>query len=195
VNGPTSSEGAAGRPEQPAATSQPAAPVDAAQTELAAVKDQLLRAVAEQQNIRKRAQRERQEALKFAEADLARELLAVADNLRRAIESAPLEAADRRALRQWLDGVAATERALMDVFGRHGISRFDPLGEVFDPARHQALFQAADETRAPGTVIQVVQPGYVHHDRLLRPAMVGVSSGPAQPQGRTPEPARTSDGS
>lgn len=146
------------------------------QAELAAVKEQLLRALAEQQNIRKRAQRELQEALKFAGGDLAGELLAIADNLRRAIESAPPQDVDQGAIGKWREGVLAIERGLTDVFQRHGIRRFDPLGEAFDPQRHHALFRIHDESKAPDTVIQVVQPGYMHHDRLLRPAMVGVSS-------------------
>lgn len=187
----------ASKPETAAAAEAPAAAepaVSELRTELASVKDQLLRALAEQQNIRKRAQRELQDALKFAGADLAGEILAVADNLRRATENAPPEDPDPAALRQWIEGVAATERALLDVLGRHGISRFDPLGEAFDPSRHQALFQTADESTAPGTVTQVVQPGYMHHDRLLRPAMVGVSAGPTgEPERREREPARTTD--
>lgn len=160
------------------AAQDPAAPPPAAelQKELAAVKDQLLRALAEQQNIRRRAQREAQDGLKYAAADLSRDLLATADNLRRAIESAPLQKADSEAVQQWLAGVTATERALLEAFERHGIRRILPVGEMFDPNLHQAVFTAADE-QPPGTVLQVVQPGYMLHDRLLRPAMVGVSRG------------------
>jgi molecular chaperone GrpE len=147
------------------------------QKELADVKDQLLRALAEQQNIRRRAQREAQEGLKFAAADLSRDLLATADNLRRAIESAPLQKTDNEAIRQWLAGVTATEKALLDAFARHGIRQLNPIGQTFDPNLHQAVFDVADAEQPAGTIVQVVQPGYMLHDRVLRPAMVGVSRG------------------
>lgn len=162
------------------------------QKELADVKDQLLRALAEQQNIRRRAQREAQEGLKFAAADLGRDLLATADNLRRAIESAPLQ--NNEAIRQWLAGVTATERALLEAFARHGIQRIAPIGQAFDPNFHQAVFTVADD-QPPGTIVKVIQPGYILHDRLLRPAMVAVSGGSSEsaPQEqKTPSPAGAS---
>jgi molecular chaperone GrpE len=144
------------------------------QVELADVKDRLLRAIAEQENIRRRTQRERDQAERFAASGLARDLLPTVDNLRRAIESVSASPADEM-LQQLLTGVAATERGLLDALEKHGIRRFDPLGEPFDPERHQAMFAAPDAERPPGTVIQVLQPGYLHYDRLLRPAMVGVA--------------------
>jgi molecular chaperone GrpE len=164
------------------------------QKELADVKDQLLRALAEQQNIRRRAQREAQEGLKFAAADLSRDLLATADNLRRAIESAPLQKTDNEAIRQWLAGVTATEKALLEAFARHGIQRIAPIGQAFDPNFHQAVFTVADE-QPPGTIVKVIQPGYMLHDRLLRPAMVAVSGGSpesAPQEQKTPSPAGAS---
>lgn len=138
--------------------------------------DRLLRALAEQENIRRRADRDREEAVRFAGSGLVRDLLATADNLRRAIESVRDDVADDT-VRQLLEGVAATERALLGAFEKHGVRRLDPLGEPFDPNRHQAMFEAADEQRPAGTVVAVLQPGYLHHDRLLRPAMVGVARG------------------
>jgi molecular chaperone GrpE len=146
------------------------------ETEVANLKDRLLRALAEQENTRRRAQREREEATRFAAWPLARDLLATADNLRRAIESVPADqAAD--AVAQLLAGVAATERALLEALEKHGIRRIDALGEPFDPDRHEAAFQVSDSQHPPGTVAEVIQEGYLHHDRLLRPAMVGVADG------------------
>ena len=149
------------------------------EAEAAELKDRLLRALAEQENIRRRAQRELEEAVRYAASGLARDLLPTADNLRRAIESVSEELAADEPLRQMLAGVSATERALLDAFGRHGISRIDPLGEPFDPNRHQAMFEVEDAERPAGTVAEVLQPGYLHYDRLLRPAMVGVAKSPA----------------
>src|SRR5258708_3068313 len=166
------------------------------QKELAAVKDQLLSALAEQQNIRRRAERQAREGARFAAADLIRDLLATADNLRRAIESAPPENANSEALRQWLAGVTSTERGLLETFERHGIRRIVPLGDAFDPNLHEAVFTVPDDERPPGTVVQVVQPGYMLHDRVLRPAMVGVSwaasSEPPREGRKTPSAAGVS---
>jgi molecular chaperone GrpE len=145
------------------------------QAELADVQERLLRALAEQENIRRRAQRELRDALKFAAADVAKDLLATADNLSRAIASVPQENAADDAVRRWVEGIEATERGLRETFERHGIRRIDPIGEVFDPNRHQAMFEVPDDQHPDGTVATVVQPGYLHHDRLLRPALVGVA--------------------
>jgi molecular chaperone GrpE len=144
------------------------------EAEVARLKDQLLRALAEQENMRRRAQREREDAVRFAAAELVRDLLTTADNLRRAIESLPADRMDAAA-KHLLGGVEATERGLLEAFRKHGIERIDPLGEPFDPHRHQAMYQRADRQHPPGTVIEVIQPGYVYRDRLLRPAMVGVA--------------------
>ena len=154
------------------------------EAELAEQKDQLLRALAETENIRRRAQREREEVSKYAVAGFAKELLSVADNLRRALDSlSESEARDERT-RGLLAGVAATERELLSVFERHGIRRIDPDGERFDHNLHQAIFEAERPGKPGGMVIEVLQPGYVLHDRLLRPAMVGVAKenrGPGEP--------------
>ncbi|HJU18193.1 MAG TPA: nucleotide exchange factor GrpE [Stellaceae bacterium] len=151
------------------------------ETELADVKDRLLRALAETENVRRRAQREREDALKYAAAGFARDLLSAADNLRRALDSLPeAEAADERT-RSLLHGVAATERELLSVFERHGIRRIDPKGERFDHNYHQAVFEVENAQAPSGTVVEVLQPGYVMHGRLLRPAMVGVAKGGPKP--------------
>ena len=164
-------EGAAAPPEERIA---------ALETELADTKDRLLRALAETENVRRRAQREREDTQKYAVSGFARDLLATADNLRRALDSVPeAEIKDAR-LRSLLDGVAATERELLSVFERHGIRRIDPKGERFDHNFHQAVFEAERPEAPVGTVVEVLQPGYVLHDRLLRPAMVGVAKAPAK---------------
>ena len=136
-----------------------------------------MRALAETENVRRRAQREREDASKYAVAGFAKDLLSAADNLRRALDSLPeAEVKDERT-RSLLEGVAATERELLGVFERHGIRRIDPHGEPFDHNFHQAIFEAEREGQPGGTVVEVLQPGYVLHDRLLRPAVVGVAKG------------------
>jgi molecular chaperone GrpE len=144
-------------------------------TELAATKDRLLRSLAEQENIRNQARRDRDEAVRYAAAGFANDLLPVVDNLERAIASVPNDKRSDPAVAGLLTGVEATRRALVDAFTRHGIQRLDPLGEPFDPHKHEASFEATDPRYAPGTVTNVIQSGYVHHDRLLRPALVGVN--------------------
>jgi molecular chaperone GrpE len=155
----------------------------ALEAELADQKDRLLRALAETENVRRRAQREREDASKYAVAGFAKDLLSAADNLRRALESLPeAEVKDERT-RSLLAGVAATERELLSVFERYGIRRIDPKGEPFDHNFHQAIFEAERADQPSGTVVEVLQPGYVLHDRLLRPAMVGVAKGGPKPAG------------
>ena len=179
-------DGLAGAPveEEEAGEPSPEVRVAALEAELVEQKDRLLRALAETENVRRRGQREREDASKYAVAGFAKELLSVADNLRRALDSLPeTEAKDQRT-RGLLAGVAATERELLDVFERHGIRRIDPNGERFDHNFHQAIFEAERPGKPAGVVIEVLQPGYVLHDRLLRPAMVGVAKetpGPAEP--------------
>jgi molecular chaperone GrpE len=164
-----------------AAELSPEARVAVLEAELAEHKDRLLRALAEAENTRRRAQRERDDATKYAISGFAKELLSAADNLRRALASLPeAEVGDERT-RSLLAGVAATERELLSVFERHGIRRIDPLGERFDHNLHQAIFEVEHGDRPPGTIVEVLQPGYLLHDRLLRPAMVGVAKSPAKP--------------
>jgi molecular chaperone GrpE len=151
------------------------------EAELGETKDRLLRALAETENVRRRAERERADASKYGAVSLAKDLLNVADNLRRALDSAPAEQAGDEHTRNLLQGVAATERELLAAFERHGIRRIDPAGERFDHNFHQAIFEVESSGQPPGTVVQVLQPGYVMHDRLLRPAMVGVAKGEAKP--------------
>ena len=167
------------RPQQPGSKPAQAEPdpnsPTALQAELADTKDRLLRALAEQQNIRRQMQRQCEEAVKFAASRLTGDLLDTLDNLRRAIESVPPEASDHDAVKPLLKGVETTEGNLLTTLARHGMQRIDPLGAVFDPHHHHAILQRPDPTVAEGTVVEVLQPGYTLHGRVLRPAMVGVA--------------------
>ncbi|HEX4569591.1 MAG TPA: nucleotide exchange factor GrpE [Dongiaceae bacterium] len=147
-------------------------------TENAAMKDQLLRALAEAENTRRRAQRDSADSAKYAAAPLAKDILPVADNLARALAAVPKEAlASDEALKNLVEGIAATERQLQSALERHNIKRIDPEGEKFDSHHHQAMFEVPGTDKPGGTVVQVLQSGYILHDRLLRPALVGVAKG------------------
>lgn len=146
------------------------------QSEIAALKDQVLRARAETENVRRRADRDRSEASAYAVTGFARDLLNVGDNLRRALDAMPEDvAADMKA---FVEGVEMTERELLNIMERHGITKVNPeVGEKFDHKFHQAMFEVPTEDHVPGSIMQIVAPGYVIKDRLLRPAMVGVAKG------------------
>ncbi len=155
--------------------------------EFAAFKDSAQRQLAEKENQRRRAENEMADARKYGAVPFARDALALADNLRRALAAAAAPAADAAARAQVLDalrqGVELIDREFSSILERHGIKRIEPLGEKFDPNWHQAIFEAEVPGAAPGSVIQVVQPGYRLHDRLLRAAMVGVAkTKPAESQ-------------
>lgn len=148
------------------------------EAQVADLKDQLLRAMAETENTRRRAQRDREDASKYAVSSFAKELVTVADNLRRALEAVPAEGREKdEMLKSLAVGVEATERQLFAAFDRAGIKKIDPSGEPFDPNFHQVMFEIENTGKAAGTVIQVLQPGYTIHGRLLREAMVGVAKG------------------
>lgn len=149
--------------------------------ELAATRDRLLRCLADQENVRRQAQRDRDEAVRYAASRFAADLLQTADNLERAIASVPEEQRADPAMAGLLAGIEATRRALLDAFARHGLRRLEPVGEKFDPNWHEASFDVIDGSHPPGVVASVLQPGYVHHERLLRPALVGVSKAPDLP--------------
>jgi molecular chaperone GrpE len=153
----------------------------AAEAEAADFKDKALRAMAEVENIRRRAQRERDDAVKYAAANIARDLLSTADNLRRALVSMNEALIADEGTRSLLTGVAATERELLAAFEKNGIRRLDPKGERFDHNFHQAIFEVENTGKPAGTIVEVLQPGYVLHERLLRPAMVGVAKGGPAP--------------
>jgi molecular chaperone GrpE len=154
----------------------------------------MLRALAEMENLRRRSAREIEEARKYAITGFARELLEVDDNLSRALESIPQRAADEIGFVKTLaEGVGLTQKALAACFERHQIAKIVPgIGERFDHNRHQAMFEVESD-QPPGTVAQVLQPGYVIADRLLRPALVGVAKAPATQAGE-PEGAGNAPG-
>ena len=161
-------------------------PVEALGEQVSELKDQLLRSVAELDNYRKRAEREKEQLRKFGIANFAKDLLSVADNLRRAVESGPsdLEGADE-SVKNLIVGVEMTEKELLNAFEKNSVRKIDPVGEKFDYNFHQAMFEVESDKEEPGVVMQVLQPGYAIEDRVLRAAMVGVSksNAPDQPEG------------
>jgi molecular chaperone GrpE len=175
-------------PGAEAPSEEPRSPREAElQAELADTKDRLLRALAETENLRRRSMRDLQDAHKYAITNFARELLEVADNLSRALDAVPPRARDDiEFVRNLADGIAMTEKALLTSFERHQIAKVIPaIGEKFDHNRHQAMFEVESTEQPPGTVVQVLQPGYTIAERLLRPALVAVAKAPA---GQAPGP-------
>jgi molecular chaperone GrpE len=172
-----------GAPCEPEADAGAAPDVTMAEVEaeLAETKDRLLRALAETENQRRRATRDVEEAHKYAVTNFSRELLDVADNLSRALAAVPTRAREEIGfVKNLVDGVAMTEKALLACFERHQIAKVVPeIGERFDHNRHQAMFEVEAAGQEPGTVAQVMQPGYTIAERLLRPALVGVAKRPA----------------
>ena len=146
------------------------------EAELASAKDQQLRALADVENMRRRAQREREEALKYGAVGLARDLLSVADNLGRALAAAPGDNVDE-ATKSLIEGVAMVERDLAGALDKHNVREVPGVGEPFDHNVHQAVVEIEAPDVPEGHVAQVLQTGYVLHDRLLRPAMVAVAKG------------------
>lgn len=147
--------------------------------ENATLKDDALRAAADMQNLRKRTQREIADAKTYSVSNFARDMLGVADNLRRTVDAAPKQedgSVDTN-VRTLLDGVELTERAMLVAIERHGVKKLEPMGKKFDPNFHQAMFEVPDTETPNNTVVQVVQDGYSIGTRVLRPAMVGVSKG------------------
>jgi len=171
--------------EQPAAQAaepDPFAVIEKLNAENGELKDRLLRALAEMENLRRRTEREVADARAYGVANLARDMLSVADNLARAVESFPAEerAAADAALKALIEGVELTERDLHAALGRYGVTKLSPEGEKFDPNFHQAMFEMPHETLPAGAVAQVVQSGWKIGERVLRPALVGISKGAAK---------------
>jgi molecular chaperone GrpE len=157
------------------------AEVEALQTELAGLKEQVLRYAAEAENTRRRAEREANDARAYAIQKFARDLLGVADNLDRAMAAAPTDSPDA-AVKNYVIGVEMTAKELLSAFEKNGLKRIDPpRGEKFDPHKHQAMMEQPGEDVSPGGVIQVMQPGYELLGRLVRPAMVVVAAKGAAP--------------
>ena len=162
-------------------------PVELLAAENAGLKDRALRLTAEMENLRRRTEREKAEATLYAASNFARDILAVSDNMDRALDAVSEEerAAADTVMANLLQGVEMVQRELLNTFERHGIQRINPLGERFDPNKHQAMFEAPDEKHDSGIVMQVVQPGFIIGERVLRPAMVGVARNEIKPAGET----------
>ncbi len=182
----TTVEAGAGQDSAPADLGAGSASVDPVAEALALLtaerdelKDRMLRTLAEMENLRRRTEREVADARAYAVTNFARDVLNVADNIRRALDSVPADAkasADG-ALKGLIDGIDLTERDLGKTLERHGVKIVEPQGQKFDPNRHQAMFEVSNAEVPAGTVVQVVQAGYVIGERVLRPALVGVAKG------------------
>jgi molecular chaperone GrpE len=172
----------AGAPEQATEDQEGATPAGEPAVpaqEMAELRDRLLRSLAEMENMRRRTEREVADARAYGISAFARDLLAIADNMRRALDAfgaEPHEAADA-GTKALLEGVELTERELLKVLEKHGVRKLDAEGTKFDPYRHQAMYEVPDESVPAGTVVQVVQPGYTIGERVLRPALVAISKG------------------
>ena len=192
----TDSNGPKDTPEQPAAAAEPVVSkpyvmpddpepnaAEAIAKELAETRDKMLRTLAEMENLRKRTTREVADARTYGVTSFARDVLEIADNLQRALDAVPAEARDSAdaGLKALIEGVQLTERSLLNALEKNGVKKFDPTGQKFDPNFQQAMYEIPDETVPAGTVLQVVQAGFTIGDRVLRPAMVGVSKGGAKP--------------
>ncbi len=152
--------------------------IDELKAEIADLRDRHLRTIAEMENFRRRAEREKSEGMKYAVSEFARDAVTIGDNLRRAIEAVQKEPLDQNpALKTLLEGMEVTERELIKVFERHGVTRFDPLGEKFDPHHHEAMIKVDVPNVPADIIVQVLQAGYKLNDRILRPAAVIVAKG------------------
>jgi molecular chaperone GrpE len=148
------------------------------ENQLAEAKSAVMYAQAETQNVRRRAEKEAQDAKAYAATGFARDVLSVADNLSRALAAIPAELKGDEKFKGLVTGLEATGRELESVFGRHGITKIVALGEALDPNRHQAMMEMPSADAEPGTIVQEIQSGYMIRDRLLRPALVGVAKKP-----------------
>ena len=167
------------------------ADLDALLVENAEMRDRLLRTLADMENLRRRTEREKADTARYAITNFARDVLTVGDNLKRTVDHVPAEAAAQDpALKTFLEGVELTERELLNVLERHGVTRIEPLGQRFDPNCHQAMYEVQNADVPEGTVVDVMQSGYAIGDRCLRPALVAVAKGGA----KQPKPEAQGDG-
>lgn len=166
--------------------------LDALMAENAELKDRLLRAAAETENVRKRAEREIADTRIYAIAGFARDMLAATDSLSRALIVLPadIRASAEGPLKSLIEGIELTEREMQRLLAKHGVKPIEAEGQKFDPHKHQAMFEVPDPTKPEGTVVQVVQAGYAIGERVLRPAMVGVAKGGGK-TGVVPETAES----
>jgi molecular chaperone GrpE len=176
---PSIAPGAEGDTAEPTDEGKVAALVEALSKESAEYKDKLLRTLAEMENLRRRTEREIADTRLYCVSAFARDIIAVADNMQRALGALDAELREKAdaGTKALLDGVELTERELLKVLEKHGVKKFDPLGEKFDPNLHQAMYEIPDPSQPAGTVAQVVQPGYMIGERVLRPALVAVAKG------------------
>jgi molecular chaperone GrpE len=151
--------------------------------EAADLRDRLLRALAEMENLRRRTEKQVADERVYGIASFARDMLGVADNMRRALEAVTPEmrASADTGVKALIEGVELTERELLRVLEKHGVKKLEPLGAKFDPNLHQAMYEVPDPSVPPGTVAQVMQAGYTIGDRVLRPAMVAIAKGGVKP--------------
>jgi molecular chaperone GrpE len=156
--------------------------VEALTKEAAEARDKMLRTLAEMENLRKRTAKEVADARAYGITGFARDILEIADNLQRALDAMPAEtkASADPALKAFIEGVELTERSLLNTLEKNGVKKFDPSGEKFDPNFQQAMYEVPDPSVPAGTVVQVVQAGFMIGERVLRPALVGVSKGGAK---------------
>jgi molecular chaperone GrpE len=158
------------------------ASVEAMAMQIAEARDKTLRTLAEMENLRQRTRREVADAKTYGITGFARDVLDIADNLQRALDAVPAEAraAAGPGLTALIEGVELTERSLLNALEKKGVKRFDPMGQKFDPNFQQAMYEVPDPSVPSGTVVQVVQAGFMIGERVLRPALVGVSKGGAK---------------
>jgi molecular chaperone GrpE len=179
----------------PPADEQSDDPLAAMTAERDQLKEQLLRALADTENMRRRSEREAANVRKYGHTPFARDLVGALDNLGRAVDSAPdnLDSLDEP-VKSLVTGIQLSWTELQSVIQKHGIATVSPKGEKFDYNLHQAMFEVPTDDVAPGMVVEVVQHGYVLHDRLLRPAMVGVSKAATAQPAPGQDPAQNTDG-
>jgi molecular chaperone GrpE len=164
--------------EEPEEEGTVADALDALKGDLETAQQEVLYAKAEVQNVRRRMEKEVQDARAYAATGFARDMLSIADNLARAIDAVPAELHDDPRLKSLVTGIEATQRELEKAFVAHGITRIAATGLPLDPNLHQAMLEIPSAEAEPGTIVQEIQPGYMIKDRLLRPAMVGVAKKP-----------------
>ena len=165
-------------------------PAEQLRAENAELRDKFLRLAAEMDNLRRRTEREVKDAKSYSVAGFARDMLAVSDNLRRALDTIPAELRSNgeAGLQVLIEGVEMTERSMLSTLERHGVRKIEAEGQKFDPNFHQAMFEIPNTTVPNNTVVQVVQAGFVIGERVLRPAMVGVAKGGPKPDAVAAEP-------
>ncbi len=166
--------------------------LEAARAEARDMKDRMLRTLAEMENLRKRTEREVSDARVYGVTSFARDMLNVADNMRRAFDTLPEDARPADGpLKAFVEGIDLTERELLKTLEKHGVKKIEPDGQRFDPNLHQAMFEVPNAELPKGTVVQTVQAGFVIGERVLRPALVGVSTGGPK---AAPQPASSEEG-